>query len=203
MAGGAKLAFDGIPLSINVKTLLKNLSSRLEYHGNTGNHFSSLNKYSNRENGQMAENVTVSPVLPADQILKDFQNPPSESDEINEKPPFSYAQLIVQAISSAPDRQLTFSGICHFITKHYPYYRGWQRRGWQWQEWQNQIRHNLTLNRYFLKVPKSREEPGNGSFWRIEPNCETKLIEQAWRKRDKVRFFRIFFSIVENFVGKT
>ena len=48
------------------------------------------------------------------------------------KPPYSYAQLIVQAISSAEDKQLTLSGIYSYITKHYPYYRtadkGWQVR---------------------------------------------------------------------------
>ena len=104
-------------------------------------------------------------------------------DQINQKPPFSYAQLIIQAISSAPDHQLTLSGIYHFITKHYPYYRQIDKG------WQNSIRHNLSLNRYFLKVPRSQEEPGKGSFWRIDQACETKLIDQAWRKRHKVRFF--------------
>lgn len=46
------------------------------------------------------------------------------------KPPYSYAQLIVQAISSAPDRQLTLSGIYAHITKHHPYYRT-AEKGWQ------------------------------------------------------------------------
>lgn len=46
------------------------------------------------------------------------------------KPPYSYAQLIVQAISSAPDKQLTLSGIYAHITKHYPYYRT-ADKGWQ------------------------------------------------------------------------
>ncbi len=45
------------------------------------------------------------------------------------KPPYSYAQLIVQAISSAPDKQLTLSGIYAHITKHYPYYRT-ADKGW-------------------------------------------------------------------------
>ncbi|EPY88852.1 forkhead box K2 [Camelus ferus] len=46
------------------------------------------------------------------------------------KPPYSYAQLIVQAITMAPDRQLTLNGIYTHITKNYPYYRT-ADKGWQ------------------------------------------------------------------------
>lgn len=59
-------------------------------------------------------------------------SPPRLRPQDESKPPYSYAQLIVQAISSAQDRQLTLSGIYAHITKHYPYYRtadkGWQVR---------------------------------------------------------------------------
>jgi hypothetical protein len=46
------------------------------------------------------------------------------------KPPYSYAQLIVQAIASATDQQLTLSGIYSYITKNYPYSRT-ADKGWQ------------------------------------------------------------------------
>lgn len=117
-------------------------------------------------------------------------------DVDDSKPPFSYAQLIVQSIASAPDRQLTLSGIYSYITKNYPYYRtaekGWQV-GWILFNFchvsdihfsqQNSIRHNLSLNRYFVKVPRSQEEPGKGSFWKIDGQSENKLIESAFKRR--------------------
>ena len=102
-------------------------------------------------------------------------NSPGDNDD--SKPPYSYAQLIVQAISTAQDKQLTLSGIYSYITKNYPYYRTADKG------WQNSIRHNLSLNRYFVKVPRSQEEPGKGSFWKIEAQSETKLSEQAFKRR--------------------
>lgn len=95
------------------------------------------------------------------------------------KPPYSYAQLIVQAISAAADKQLTLNGIYSYITRNYPYYKTADKG------WQNSIRHNLSLNRYFHKVPRNQEEPGKGSFWRIETMNETKLLDQAYRRRRK------------------
>jgi len=46
------------------------------------------------------------------------------------KPPYSYIQLIVQAITSSPNKQLTLSDIYAFICKHFPFYRA-SDKGWQ------------------------------------------------------------------------
>ncbi|CAH6776588.1 Foxk2 [Phodopus roborovskii] len=124
-------------------------------------------------------------VIPSDlNLMADNSQPENEkeasggdSPKDDSKPPYSYAQLIVQAITMAPDKQLTLNGIYTHITKNYPYYRTADKG------WQNSIRHNLSLNRYFIKVPRSQEEPGKGSFWRIDPASESKLVEQAFRKR--------------------
>ncbi|KAK7075214.1 Forkhead box protein K2 [Halocaridina rubra] len=119
-------------------------------------------------------------------------SPPGAKDD--SKPPYSYAQLIVQAISSASDKQLTLSGIYSYITKHYPYYRTADKG------WQNSIRHNLSLNRYFVKVPRSQEEPGKGSFWKIDPSSEGKLVDQAFKRRRQrgVPIFKTPFTHLSN-----
>jgi len=90
---------------------------------------------------------------PPDTVIQDRSTPINNNNSNSNtkskdesKPPYSYAQLIVQAVASASDRQLTLSGIYSYITKNYPYYR-FVDKGWQ-----NSIRHNLSLNRYFIKV---------------------------------------------------
>eukprot|EP00731_Ephydatia_muelleri_P029425 Em0020g1069a len=104
-----------------------------------------------------------------------------KSSEKHSKPPYSYAQLIVQALLSAKDRKQTLSGIYQFISEKYPYYR-MEDKGWK-----NSIRHNLSLNQYFMKAPREKEGLGfgKGGYWCMHPDYEEKLTSQAYVKRKK------------------
>ncbi|KAK4990183.1 transcription factor [Elasticomyces elasticus] len=82
------------------------------------------------------------------------------------KPPHSYAQLIGMAILSMPEQQMTLANIYKYISSHYAFYRTQAGK----IGWQNSIRHNLSLNKAFEKVPRGTHEPGKGMKWRIVPS---------------------------------
>lgn len=48
---------------------------------------------------------------------------------------------------------------------------------------QNSIRHNLSLNKCFIKIPRTKEEPGKGGFWRLDPSYAETLVDGVFKKR--------------------
>ncbi|TKX22224.1 forkhead domain-containing protein 2 [Elsinoe australis] len=98
---------------------------------------------------------------------------PSEMPDIEDdgtKPPISYANLIGMAILRAPNRRLTLAQIYKWISDHFKFYRVADTG------WQNSIRHNLSLNKNFIKQERPKDDPGKGNYWIIKPGEEKTFI---------------------------
>jgi len=111
------------------------------------------------------------------QILPDPTELPLVDDHGN-KPPYSYAQLIGMAILRAPNRRLTLAQIYKWISGTFSYYNA-SDAGWQ-----NSIRHNLSLNKAFIKQERPKDEPGKGNFWTIEPGMERQFLKDKPGRRN-------------------
>uniref|UniRef100_A0A8D0W6M5 Forkhead box protein L2 n=1 Tax=Sus scrofa TaxID=9823 RepID=A0A8D0W6M5_PIG len=97
------------------------------------------------------------------------------------RPPYSYSALIAMAIQSAPLRKLTLSQIYQYVAGNFPFYKR-SKAGWQ-----NSIRHNLSLNDCFKKVPRDEDDPGKGNYWTLDPNCEKMFDNGNFRRKRKRR----------------
>ncbi|XP_004595290.1 forkhead box protein O4 [Ochotona princeps] len=78
----------------------------------------------------------------------------------------SYAELISQAIESAPEKRLTLAQIYEWMVRTVPYFKD-KGDSNSSAGWKNSIRHNLSLHSKFIKV--HNEATGKSSWWMLNP----------------------------------
>uniref|UniRef100_A0A8C8VR48 Forkhead box B2 n=1 Tax=Pelusios castaneus TaxID=367368 RepID=A0A8C8VR48_9SAUR len=104
---------------------------------------------------------------------------PGKGSYSDQKPPYSYISLTAMAIQSSAEKMLPLSEIYKFIMERFPYYREHTPR------WQNSLRHNLSFNDCFIKIPRRPDQPGKGSFWALHPDCGDMFENGSFLRRRK------------------
>lgn len=104
---------------------------------------------------------------------------PSRKSYGDHKPPYSYISLTAMAIWSSPEKMLPLSEIYKFITDRFPYYR------MNTQRWQNSLRHNLSFNDCFIKIPRHPNKSGKGAYWTLHPQAFGMFENGSFLRRRK------------------
>uniref|UniRef100_A0A7E4W5M7 Fork-head domain-containing protein n=1 Tax=Panagrellus redivivus TaxID=6233 RepID=A0A7E4W5M7_PANRE len=86
---------------------------------------------------------------------KDYSNSP-------EKPPHKYSQIIADAFVANDHAKLSLSQIYGYFTSKYGFFRLPHR------SWKNSVRHLLSLDSRFIKVPRNANKRGKGALWMLD-----------------------------------
>ena len=92
----------------------------------------------------------------------------SESTDNFEKPKMSRAQLIAEALMTAPDGTMSLPEIYQSISTRHPYYKMKLRK------WQNAIRHTLSIDKSFMRATNE----STCRYWKLSKNPSNKVDEK-------------------------
>ncbi|CAO1374190.1 unnamed protein product [Diamesa serratosioi] len=93
-----------------------------------------------------------------------------------EKPSFNYAQIIAMALLE--EGRLTLQQICKWIEDKFAYYK-------LHKNWNNSIRHNLSLNFFFTKVAREKNDKGKGGYWELAMDVSKSARKRIRQRKSK------------------
>ncbi|KAG9001082.1 Forkhead box protein J3 [Tulasnella sp. JGI-2019a] len=100
--------------------------------------------------------------------LADLADPEPGND-----PGYSKRALIQVAIQSSANQRLRQSEIREAIMERFPFFRT------AGKTWQHSLRHALTNNKCFYKVPRLAREPGRGAYWAYEYVPKSRAVARV------------------------
>jgi len=106
----------------------------------------------------------------------------SENKEALAKPPYSYVAMIAMAINESGENKLKLCQIYDWIKAKFPYYQTKHSKGWQ-----NSIRHNLSLNECFVKIPSEGGTERKGNYWCVAQGYEDMFETGNYKRRKRMR----------------
>ena len=94
------------------------------------------------------------------------------------KLPYSNITLIVMAIQASPTKRCTLNQIYQFLQQKFCYFKD------ESKNWKNSIRHTLSFNKCFIKIPKRPDEClKTPHYWTTDYTIESMTQEGSLRRR--------------------
>jgi len=82
---------------------------------------------------------------------------------------------------------MVLGDIYQYVLDNFPYFR------WRGQGWRNSVRHNLSLNDFFIK--SGRAANGKGNYWTVHPACISDFQKGDFRRRRAASKVRKYMGI--------
>ncbi|KAJ3259379.1 hypothetical protein HK103_002282 [Boothiomyces macroporosus] len=92
------------------------------------------------------------------------------------RPDLSYNELIIEAIKKSENQMASLQEIYDYIQDTYEFFKE------STVAWQNSIRHNLSVQKMFVRVPRPPNNPGKGGLWKLSDWAIENAAVQKKRK---------------------